>query len=91
MSMVKSVRELFLKQREIREVYRHVFETDEGRCILRHLMKTCHVSGPTFTAGDPHLTSFKEGQCHVVLSILRFLNKDDSELMKQIEEGQYED
>lgn len=40
----------------------------------------------TFVGGDPYATAFREGQRHIVLSILKFVNKDHDEIVRAIEE-----
>jgi hypothetical protein len=48
-------------------------------------MKSFHVYRPTFSS-DAAEAAFKEGQRHVVLSILRFICRDPEKLKKQLEE-----
>ncbi len=61
------------------------FESPQGKRVLRYLIKQAHVLDPTFVQGDAHATSFKEGQRHIVLTILRAINKDTNKLIEQIE------
>ena len=69
------------------ENYVATFQTAAGQEVLRDMCKSFHVLGPTFVAGDPNLTAFREGQRHVVLSILRYVNRDTTAIIKQVEEG----
>jgi hypothetical protein len=69
------------------EDYVSTFETPQGQRVLRHLMRVSGVTGSNFVAGDPHTTAFKEGQRHIVMSILKFTKKDTEALIKQIEQG----
>jgi hypothetical protein len=67
--------------------YRRVFDTPDGEVVLRHIIRAGMVTRPTFVAGDPHMTSFHEGQRHLALSILRFARRDHEEIIKQVERG----
>lgn len=67
--------------------YKRVFESPDGELVLKHIMKVAKVTRPTFVSGDPHQTSFNEGQRHLALSIMRFVRKNHDELIKQIERG----
>jgi len=80
------IADLLLGKLHLRRAYKHTFEAPEGKQVLLHLMKSCHMLTPTFVAGDPHQTAMNEGSRRVVLSILKMLNTDEKELLKQIEE-----
>jgi len=77
-----------LKDRRLtHESYRRIFASPDGQIVLKHLMKKFNVASPTFVNGDTHATAFREGQRHVVLSILKFVNKDiNQEIQEQIED-----
>lgn len=79
-------KELLKDRSAIQTAYRSVFSSAQGEIVMHHLMKQFNVSSPTFTKGDPHLTSFREGQRHVVLSMLKFISKDLNEISNQIKE-----
>ena len=70
----------------VHEAYRSVFTSAEGQVVLRHMLKKFNMSSPSFVQGDPHMTSFKEGQRHVVLSIMKFINKNADQIAEQIKE-----
>ena len=77
-----------LKDRiDLHESYVAVFSSPEGQRVLRHIMKVGGVLSPSFVQGDPHGTSFKEGQRHLALSIAKMYCRDTTELIKLIEEG----
>lgn len=65
--------------------FKRCFETDDGKAVLRHLIRKFHVLDSTFTAGDPHLTAMMEGERRVVLSILRWAKKDFTKILSEIE------
>jgi hypothetical protein len=69
----------------LNDAYRATFHTPDGDLVLRHLMKSFHVYRPTFSSNAAE-AAFKEGQRHVVLSILRFICRDPEQLKKQLEE-----
>ena len=63
--------------------YRAVFESPSGVQVLNHLSKKFNLSTSTFTQGDTHMTAFREGQRNVILTILKFINKDNDQLLEQ--------
>ena len=69
------------------EAYQETFDTPQGRKVLAHLMKVSGVTSNNFVSGDPHATSFNEGKRYIVMTILRAVNRDTTELIKQIEQG----
>jgi hypothetical protein len=69
----------------LNDAYKAVFKTPDGDLVLRHLMKSFHVYRPTFSSNAAD-AAFKEGQRHVVLSILRFICRDANQIKKQLEE-----
>lgn len=42
--------------------YRRLFTSADGRLVLRSLSQYCNVTASSFAPGDPHQTSFNEGQ-----------------------------
>lgn len=76
-----------LSRLKLQDTYRAVFDTPDGKKVLEHLCKVGHIVSPTFVAGDPHTTSFREGERHIVLSILRFINRDTTSLLTHVEDG----
>lgn len=86
-NLVKSVGQRIADMLHRHEDYKSTFDTPHGERVLRHLMRVSGVTGSSFVAGDPHATAFKEGQRHIVMSILKFTKKDTEALIKQIEEG----
>lgn len=65
--------------------YRDAFSTDAGRWVLLDLMRA-HGMLLSSVDSDPHLTYFREGARSVVIRILRTLQVDEQELIKQLEE-----
>lgn len=74
----------------IHDSYKAAFDSPDGRRVLVHLCKKFNVTNPKFSI-NPYETAFKEGQRHVVMSILKFINKDHASLIEQIEHGMEED
>jgi hypothetical protein len=66
--------------------YNRTFSTASGKKVLQDLIDSFHVLRPTFSPGDPHLTSFKEGSREVVLRILSLINTDPRKFLEMAEE-----
>lgn len=81
-----------LKQRLlIHGAYVRCFNTPDGRAVLSHLMRTGFVFTSTHVPGDPHQSSMNEGTRRMVLSILKYVNKDHKELVNQVEQEMQHD
>lgn len=75
-----------MKLDDLKKTYRQLFNTDEGKIVLRDLKLRNHALTTTFVAGDPHDTSFREGQRSVVLTIMRMMEEKTAEEMQQLKE-----
>lgn len=74
------------KVTELHDSYRAVFSTPDGERVLEHLCHVGFVNIPSYVTGDSHETAHREGMRRVVLSILRFLNKDPREIQQYTQE-----
>ena len=61
---------------ELKEKYKFVFNTDEGKAILNDLEKRCHYHSTTNVKGDSHESAYMEGQRSVLLFIKSMLQKE---------------
>ena len=75
-----------MKLDDLKKTYRQLFNTDEGKVVLRDLKLRNHVLSSSFVAGDPHDTSFREGQRSVVLTIMRMMEEKTNREIQQQEE-----
>ena len=75
---------------EIHDDMRAVFLTDSGNRVLNYLCKIAHVNEAPYVPGDTHETAHREGMRRVVLSILRFIDKDPQELLNLPKEAENE-
>ncbi len=62
---------------ELKEKYKFVFNTDEGKAILNDLEKRCHYHSTTNVKGDSHESAYLEGQRSVLLFIKSMLRKEN--------------
>lgn len=91
MSRVSQLRQALEDRIHLASAYKSIFETEDGKVVLRHLMKESGILNPKIMA-DTNLLLIRQGQQHVVLSILRILGKDPIEITEQIKESmRYED
>lgn len=65
-------------------IYKNVFSTPEGEKVLADLAIFCGQYSPTYQQGDSHDTAYKEGMRRVFLRIHSYLNRDDAEINKLI-------
>lgn len=76
-----------LERVKLHGAYKNVFDTPQGEEVLKHIMRVGFITRSTFVAGDPNQTCLNEGQRRLALSILRFVRKDKTKLIEQIEKG----
>ena len=62
---------------ELKEKYKFVYNTDEGKAILNDLEKRCHYHSTTNVKGDSHESAYLEGQRSVLLFIKSMLRKEN--------------
>lgn len=87
----KDIRDKIADKIHLHASYVRTFETPDGQRVLRHLMRKGFILESTFVAGDPQQTVLNEGSRRMVLSIISFLGRDHSELVKQLEQGKIDD
>ncbi len=75
---------------ELNDSYKRVFSSPDGERVLEHLCRVGFVFDTSYVSGDPHETAHREGQRRLVLSILRFLERDPRELLKRLEGNENE-
>ena len=62
----------------LREAYKQVFNSDEGKLIISDLEKRCHYHSTTNVKGDSHESAYMEGQRSVLLFIKSMLQDDNT-------------
>jgi hypothetical protein len=63
--------------KKLRENYKYIFNTDEGKEVLSDLEKRCHYHSTTNVKGDSHESAYMEGQRSVLLFIKQMLQKEN--------------
>lgn len=86
MSRVSHLIQALRDRLHLASAYKSVFETEDGKLVLTHLMKESGLLSPKIVT-DPHKLLVRQGQQHIVLSILRILGKDPVEITEQIKES----
>ena len=71
------------KKREV-EMFRDVFENDQGKEILAILARKFHVYKFMQTP-DPYVSAFQEGQRSVVIQIMEILETDLDALKRRLD------
>lgn len=64
------------------QAIRRVFDTEDGKVLLRILMKECGINTLSAQDDDTHGTYFREGKRSVGLAFLTIINMTDEELAK---------
>lgn len=56
--------------RERHNVVASLMEIKEGRAWMNSMLECCHVFATSFVQGDPHASSFQEGERNIGLRLL---------------------
>ncbi|QOI68913.1 hypothetical protein Lederberg_20 [Pelagibacter phage Lederberg EXVC029P] len=62
---------------KLKEAYKQIFNSDEGKEVLSDLEKRCHYHSTTNVKGDSHESAYMEGQRSVLLFIKSMLQNDN--------------
>ncbi len=74
------------KPTDLHDSYKAVFDTKDGERVLEHLCHVAYVNTPSYVTGDSHETAHREGMRRIVLSILRFLQRDPRDVQLYTQE-----
>jgi len=66
-------KELEKKFKQLKDDYKFIFNSEEGKRVLEDLSKRCHESSTTFSKDNSHETAFLEGQRSIYLFIKAML------------------
>jgi|TARA_R100000353_G_scaffold172219_1_gene137185 hypothetical protein len=73
--------------KQLREIYKIVFGSDQGKRVMEDLEKRCHFWSTTNIKGDSHESAYMEGQRSVLLFIKSMLQKEN-ENVKRADNGE---
>jgi len=62
---------------QLKQIYKIVFDSDEGKKVLSDLEKRCHFWSTTNVKGDSHESAYMEGQRSVLLFIKSMLQEEN--------------
>ena len=62
------------ERKKVKDEYRKVLLSGEGKNVLLDLLQFCHVLTPVYSKGDPEQSAFNEGQRSVGLMLLDVLD-----------------
>lgn len=87
LARVPALARMGIQSREkLAEKYRLIFDTPDGRDVLRHIVRMAHVDRSTFVK-DVNVMLVREGERRLALSILRMVCRDHEELQQTIEDS----
>ena len=72
-----SIKQFEKQVKELKDAYKRIFNSDEGKIIISDLEKRCHFLSTTNVKGDSHESAYMEGQRSVLLFIKSMLQKKD--------------
>ena len=72
-----SIKQFEKQIKELREAYKKIFESNDGKLVIKDLEKRCHFMSTTNVKGDSHESAYMEGQRSVLLFIKSMLQNDN--------------
>ena len=70
--------------------YKRVFGSPDGQKVLHDLMDRFHLLRATHFRGDSHESAFRDGERHVVITIMQILKQNPEKLMELLKQGESE-
>jgi hypothetical protein len=67
------------------QIYQNVFGTDDGKWVLKDLMRKYRFNEQTTVVGDPHASAFLDGKRTVVMELMNILQTDLDKLIELYE------
>ena len=74
---MEQIKQLEKQIKALREAYKQIFNSDEGKLVMSDLEKRCHFMSTTNVKGDSHESAYMEGQRSVLLFIKKMLQNDN--------------
>ena len=71
------IKQLERQLKALREAYKQIFNSDEGKEVLSDLEKRCHYHSTTNVKGDSHESAYMEGQRSLLLFNKSMLQNDN--------------
>ena len=72
---------------QLKQIYKIVFDSDEGKKVLSDLEKRCHFWSTTNVKGDSHESAYMEGQRSVLLFI-KSMPQEENKNVKRADNGE---
>lgn len=76
-------REIEKQIAENQQLYKRVFDTVDGKAVLKDLEKRCFINHTTYNDSHGQM-SFNEGRRSIYVHIINLLNKDLKEVLESI-------
>ena len=83
---VKQQEELKVRQKKAKQLaqtFQGVFETPNGKIVLKELSKMCNENEPTFVDQNPTGSAYKEGQRSIIIGIRKQINKTFNQVKQE--------
>jgi hypothetical protein len=79
-------KEVLEERLHLKKAVESLFESEDGKVVLRYLCKISGLTRPQITT-DPNVLLLRQGQQHIVLTILNIMAKDPQTIIDQITES----
>lgn len=81
---MKDLKDIIHERLVVRDAYKKVFESEEGKIVLAHMMKSAGIPKKQ-ACTDAQTLLVQEGKQFMVYNIFYILNKDPQVLVEEIE------
>lgn len=86
MTNVEKVKLILTNRLHVAKAAKSIFNTPDGEVVLDFLMKECGLIKPKLTA-NTNLLLIRQGQQHIVLSLIRILGMSETHIKTKIQES----
>jgi phenylacetate-coenzyme A ligase PaaK-like adenylate-forming protein len=83
----KQLREIEKQITENQQLYQRVFDSEDGRKVLRDLEKRCFINHTTYNDNHGQM-SFNEGRRSIYVHIKNLLEKDLKQILEDLTKGE---
>jgi hypothetical protein len=79
----KQMKEVEKQIAENQQLYKRVFDSEDGKAVLKDLEKRCFINHTTFSE-SPEQMAFNEGRRSIYMLIKNILDKDIKDILEEL-------
>jgi len=72
---VKELKKRNVSKKEIALTFQGVFESPDGKVVLKKISEMCNENEPTYVDQNPNGSAYREGQRSIIIGIRKLMSK----------------